>query len=212
MKHNSDIEAILKIHNQGIKLDIGCGGNKQPGFVGLDVRKLPGVDIVQDIEKFPWPLPNESVSFAMASHVLEHITKGRTDPKLVGLVSLLIDKKIISSKEAEKYLGETDPGSIMIRFFDEVWRVMKPGGQFILAMPYGGTSYEYQDPTHLSPIVPALFAYFDPLTQNSVLYSIYRPLPWKVVRCTFDISGFIECIMDKRVIDKSYGVLSKIPA
>jgi len=73
MKKNKNIDLLLKQYNQGIKLDIGCGANKQHGFVGLDIRKLPGVDIVQNLEEFPWPLPNECASMAMASHIVEHI-------------------------------------------------------------------------------------------------------------------------------------------
>ena len=57
----------------GIRLDIGCGANKQSGFVGMDMRDLPGVDIVWNWNNFPWPLPNGSVLVAMASHVVEHI-------------------------------------------------------------------------------------------------------------------------------------------
>jgi len=66
------IEEILQ-ENSGIRLDIGCGGNKQPGFVGIDIRALAGVDIVHDLEEYPWPLPNDCVLVAIASHVLEHI-------------------------------------------------------------------------------------------------------------------------------------------
>lgn len=56
-----------------IKLDIGCGGNKQDGFTGIDSRELPGVDIIWNLELFPWPLDEGSVSVAVASHVVEHI-------------------------------------------------------------------------------------------------------------------------------------------
>ena len=57
----------------GIRLDIGCGAGKQPGFIGIDYRALPGVDIVHNIEETPWPLEDESVLVAVSSHVLEHI-------------------------------------------------------------------------------------------------------------------------------------------
>ena len=56
-----------------MKLDIGCGQNKQEGFVGMDYRELPGVDIVHDLESFPWPVDSGVVHTAVASHVLEHI-------------------------------------------------------------------------------------------------------------------------------------------
>jgi len=71
------IKKLLKKYNQGIKLDIGCGENKQPDFVGLDIQKLPGVDIIWDFEKFPFPLPDECCSTVMASHVVEHINPAK---------------------------------------------------------------------------------------------------------------------------------------
>ena len=43
----------------------------------MDVQKLPGVDIVHDIEKYPWPLPDNCVQLAIASHVAEHIEPSR---------------------------------------------------------------------------------------------------------------------------------------
>lgn len=55
-------------------VDIGCGANKtRKDFFGIDYRKLPGVDLVQDLESFPWKVPSESFNTAVASHVVEHI-------------------------------------------------------------------------------------------------------------------------------------------
>ena len=58
---------------EGILLDIGCGKTVRPGFVRLDKRKLPGIDIAHDLEKFPYPLKKESVITIVASHIIEHI-------------------------------------------------------------------------------------------------------------------------------------------
>ena len=58
---------------KGIRLDVGCGEGKQPGFIGMDIRQLPGVDLVHDIEVFPWPLTNASCVLIVCSHVVEHI-------------------------------------------------------------------------------------------------------------------------------------------
>lgn len=73
---SKEIEKLLK-DKGGIRLDIGCGEAKQPGFVGMDIMDLPGVDIVHDLEVRPWPLPDECVITAVASHVLEHIQPAR---------------------------------------------------------------------------------------------------------------------------------------
>lgn len=56
-----------------INLDVGCGENKQVGFVGIDKRPLANVDILHDIEGFPWPLDDESCGVIVMSHVIEHI-------------------------------------------------------------------------------------------------------------------------------------------
>jgi ubiquinone/menaquinone biosynthesis C-methylase UbiE len=56
----------------GIKLDIACGERKAEGFVGIDLSALAGVDIVHDLERFPWPVEADSVEEARVSHYIEH--------------------------------------------------------------------------------------------------------------------------------------------
>ena len=58
---------------KGILLDIGSGETKRPNFVRLDKRKLPGIDIVHDLEVFPYPLPDECCLTIVGSHIIEHI-------------------------------------------------------------------------------------------------------------------------------------------
>lgn len=65
--------ADLLAQRAGIRLDIGCGAKCQPGFVGMDRQSLPGVEIVWDWNNYPWPLPDETVLTAIASHVVEHV-------------------------------------------------------------------------------------------------------------------------------------------
>jgi len=57
-----------------LKLDFGCGPHKRENFIGVDVRKFPGVDQVVDLTKTPWPWKSGSVAEAHASHFLEHLT------------------------------------------------------------------------------------------------------------------------------------------
>ena len=58
----------------GIKLDLGCGLYKQgPDWLGVDARKLPGVNLVHDLEVFPWPIPNSCAHTVAMSHLFEHI-------------------------------------------------------------------------------------------------------------------------------------------
>ncbi len=57
----------------GIDLDVGCGEAKQKNFVGMDIRKVPGVDILHDACKFPWPIPSSCCNKILLSHMWEHI-------------------------------------------------------------------------------------------------------------------------------------------
>lgn len=55
-----------------MKLDIGCGQHKKPGFVGMDISQYVGADYVHDWEIYPWPFADISVEEINATHVLEH--------------------------------------------------------------------------------------------------------------------------------------------
>jgi ubiquinone/menaquinone biosynthesis C-methylase UbiE len=56
-----------------MKLDIGCGQNKKEGFIGLDCLRMPGVDIVCDINKDKIPLEDSSIDEIYSMHFLEHV-------------------------------------------------------------------------------------------------------------------------------------------
>jgi len=159
-KVSKKILQLIKKYSKGIKLDVGCGENKQGGFVGLDYRKLKGVDIVHNAEKFPYPLPSDSCSVILCSHLIEHIKPW-----------------------------------LMIDLFNEFWRIMQVGGQLWLSLPYGYSQGFLQDPTHCNACNENTWTYYDP---EYPLYSIYRPLPWKIERNTFFAQGNMEVILSKR--------------
>ncbi len=54
-------------------LEVGCGTKKTPGTVGLDLLPLPGVDIVHNMEEFPWPVEAGAFDEVRCFHVLEHV-------------------------------------------------------------------------------------------------------------------------------------------
>jgi len=62
----------MKFYND-IKLDIGCGNSKPEGWIGMDKRRLDDVDIVWDLESYPWPLANNSCNEIKCSQVWEII-------------------------------------------------------------------------------------------------------------------------------------------
>lgn len=106
------------------RLDIACGQNKAPGFFGVDIAAAEGVDLVYDLEQFPWPFPDNSVDEATCSHYIEH-TKD------------------------------------LIKFMNEVYRILKPGGKVLFLAPYYNSMRAWQDPTHTRAISEATFLYYN---------------------------------------------------
>ena len=56
-----------------MKLDVGCGLSKHPGFVGMDMLDDPSIDIRHDLRVFPWPVADNSVSEMLMLQVIEHL-------------------------------------------------------------------------------------------------------------------------------------------
>jgi SAM-dependent methyltransferase len=52
-------------------------------------------------------------------------------------------------------------GDELIDFMDEAYRVLRPGGSFLIRCPYYTSIRAWQDPTHKRPISEFLFYYFN---------------------------------------------------
>ncbi|HCI44965.1 MAG TPA: hypothetical protein DE315_05500 [Candidatus Omnitrophica bacterium] len=62
--------------NDGVKrLDIGCGTNKVPGSTYLDVDENAHPDILHDLNKFPYPVKDNSFDEIYAKHIIEHLDR-----------------------------------------------------------------------------------------------------------------------------------------
>jgi predicted SAM-dependent methyltransferase len=59
-----------------MKLDLACGNNKMEGFTGVDCVKLEKVDIICNLQEYPWPFEDGSVEEIFCSHYVEHIPHG----------------------------------------------------------------------------------------------------------------------------------------
>ena len=117
-----------------MKLDLGCGIQIKPGFVGVD-KYLTADDIVLDREQvtgfsqvdlqaFPWPWADQSVEEVWCSHYIEH-----------------------------------QPRELFVRFVDELWRVLEIGGIATIVHPNLKSVRAFQDPTHLDFIPAERWAY-----------------------------------------------------
>ena len=70
------VKHLLKTKSH-INLNLGSADSPMAGFINVDMQDLPGVDVVCDLEEFPWPFPDESVDLIIASQLVEHINPHR---------------------------------------------------------------------------------------------------------------------------------------
>jgi predicted SAM-dependent methyltransferase len=56
-----------------LKINLGCGTNILAGWVNLDCKPLPGIDVVHDLNLLPLPFDNASVDEILCEDVLEHV-------------------------------------------------------------------------------------------------------------------------------------------
>ena len=110
--------------NDPIRLDIGCGKNKRPGFIGVDQYAMDGVDVVMDVRQ-RWVYEDDSVEEVHCSHFVEHLTAQER-----------------------------------VAFFNELYRVLKPGAKATIITPHWASNRAYGDPTHQWPPVAEMAFYY----------------------------------------------------
>jgi predicted SAM-dependent methyltransferase len=58
---------------QGRTLVLGAGEKPYPGAVNVDLRPVPGIDIVQDLNAEHWEnIPSDAFDTIIAEHIIEH--------------------------------------------------------------------------------------------------------------------------------------------
>jgi SAM-dependent methyltransferase len=169
-----------------VKLDLGCGNNKFPGYWGVDELKLDAVDQVVDLFKLnvkgelaevreldradwhlfdcyePWPWADSSVDDIYCGHVLEHL-----------------------------YASER------VHFFNECWRILKPGEVLRVETPHWCSCRAYGDLDHKWPAVSEQF--FASLAAS--WRGKHQPHLLDAFRCNFDVNT--SCKLNEQLLNKN---------
>jgi ubiquinone/menaquinone biosynthesis C-methylase UbiE len=69
----------------------------------------------------------------------------------------------------------------LVQSLDECWRIMRPGGQIFIKLPYWNSDISHQDPTHYWFFSLASLDQFDPDTPRGKVYSFYTTRKWKIL-------------------------------
>lgn len=75
--------------------------------------------------------------------------------------------------------------SDVMSVMEELHRIIKPGGQLIIKVPYFRSRYAGTDPTHRHSFAVESFSYFDPAHPHFSLYK-YTPCRFKTTKIVFD--------------------------
>ncbi|MBM3489706.1 MAG: hypothetical protein FJX68_04535 [Alphaproteobacteria bacterium] len=56
-----------------MRLNLGCGHDKRAGWLNVDSSQAAEPDQLVDLEKLPWPWPDDAAEEVLLKHVLEHL-------------------------------------------------------------------------------------------------------------------------------------------
>jgi predicted SAM-dependent methyltransferase len=56
-----------------IKLNLGCGNDIKNGYINLDLIKSKGIDVVHNLNIYPYPFKENSFDEIYSSHIIEHL-------------------------------------------------------------------------------------------------------------------------------------------
>ncbi len=105
-------------------LDVGCGKNKIKGAIGIDSVKLEGVDIVHDLNVFPYPLADNEFDEIYLTHILEHLDSIIKTMEEIHRIARPNARVIITTPHYSDNQSWTDPthkwhlSSYSFRYFD----------------------------------------------------------------------------------------------
>ncbi len=110
-----------------MKIDLGCGQKKREGYIGVDILNVPGVDVIHDLNVFPYPFRDNIAEEIWMDNVLEHLN----DP-----VKVMEEVYRISCNNARIVIS--------VPYFRSFYAVIDPTHKHL----FGVYWFNYFDPSH----------------------------------------------------------------
>jgi SAM-dependent methyltransferase len=93
-----------------MRLNLGSGGRPLPEYVNLDVNPMaPGVNLVHDLDSYPWPFDSDTVSEVVMDQCLEHLVDQNRAMKEIHRILRPGGRAIISVPHFTWQLAYADP-------------------------------------------------------------------------------------------------------
>lgn len=100
-----------------MKIHFGCGKSKKPGYIGVDLAQLPGVDIIHNLNVFPYPFKTNEADDLLLENILEHLPNTIAVMEELWRISRNSGTLHISVPYYNSQGAHTDPTHV--RFFSE---------------------------------------------------------------------------------------------
>ena len=106
MKYNKKIEHLLKSKSQ-VNISLGGASIESKNYINVDIKPGLDIDIVHDLETYPWPFPDECADLIIASHIVEHV-----NPAKFGFINWMNEAWRILKVGGQMMVGTPYAGSI----------------------------------------------------------------------------------------------------
>lgn len=137
------------------KLNLACGETRIADYFGIDIAKMDSVDAVMDLTDFPWDIESDSAEKVICNHFIEHLPMDMHGTLLARAISRGAD--LVTAANTILQI----PNDGLILFMQELYRIMKVGGEATFETPYYSSCVAWQDPTHRRAIAENTFNYFN---------------------------------------------------
>ena len=144
---DKDAEIIEKEPSDLLRLDIACGNNKQPGFIGIDISDKSQADVIANLSDTMWTIsPSDNCEDRVKQKLQKHLDERMfLNDNSVG--------EIFCSHFIEHVYSIKD-------FMEECWRIMASSALMHIIAPYYTSIRATQDFTHVRSISENTFLYF----------------------------------------------------